>query len=81
MKSLDDRVCVAETLCKQTLANSSQTGQTRSSGALHINPEAVNKCVNDVIFLAKALSTDESLYFEAVSYIYGGAKQVAIDIN
>ena len=93
MRMLEQKVAAAESLCKQTLLNStqpvpappprpgqngSQTGSTGgSSGGLTrsaslsstrgVNPAAVERCVQDVVRLARDLNTDESRYFRAVS--------------
>ena len=87
MRTLEQKVAAAETLCKQTLLKSAQpvpappprpgqNGQTGSTGSLGrsslsstrgVNPAAVERCVQDVVRLAKDLSTDESRYFRAVS--------------
>ena len=98
MRTLEQKVAAAETLCKQTLLNFSQpvpsppprpgsqnTGQVSStsggggssSGGLArsvslsstrgVNPAAIERCVQDVVRLARDFSTDESRYFRAVS--------------
>ena len=96
MRTLEQKVAGAETLCKQTLLNFSQpvpsppprpggqnagqTGSTSgggSSGGLArsasllstrgVNPAAVERCVQDVVRMARDFSTDESRYFRAVS--------------
>lgn len=73
MRLLEERVKTAENLCQQTLLNC-QTAESASDDTapqalpvVHINPEAVSKCANDVVMLARALITDESRYFLAVS--------------
>ena len=58
----------AEDLCKQTLRNS-RAGHTGPSSTIHVNPDAVQKCVGDVINLARSLTNDESRYSKAVSCI------------
>ena len=35
-----------------------------------VNPEAVERCVADVVKIAKDLESDESRYFRAVSYAW-----------
>lgn len=85
MRMIEQKVAAAETLCKQTLLNSTrpvpspppragQSGQTGSAAAAKpdgsargVNPTAVERCVQDVVRLAKDLSTDQSRYFRAVS--------------
>ena len=92
MRTLEQKVAAAETLCKQTLLSSTQPvpappprpgqkgGQTSSTGSggglvrsaslsstRGVNPTAVERCVQDVVRLARDLNTDESRYFRAVS--------------
>ena len=88
MRTLEQKVAAAETLCRQTLLNSAQPvptppprpgqngGQTGSSGGAArsslsssrgVNPSVVERCVQDVVRLARDLNTDESRYFRAVS--------------
>ena len=70
MKALQMKVVAAENLCKRTLVNSMQptgTGQVSSASSSNINPAAVEKCVQDMVMIAKELNTDESRYFKAVS--------------
>ena len=79
MTLMEQRVQAAEHLCQQTLANCQGTvsvangssggsgGVVGSAGAVRINSEAVEKCVGNVVKLAKAVITDDSRYFLAVS--------------
>ena len=64
LRSLDDRVQAAETLCRETLGLAGQSGRGNKS---LVNPEAVKKCVDNVVILSRAMTTDESRYFRAVS--------------
>ena len=84
MKMFEQKVAAAESLCKQTLLNSTRpvpappprSGQTgpmsspapaKSNESFRgVNPAAVERCVQDVVRLAKDMSTDESRYFRAV---------------
>lgn len=67
---MEQRVQAVELLCQQTLANcqsgvAGRDGET--GGAVRINSEAVQKCVGNVVKLAKAMVTDDSRFFLAVS--------------
>jgi len=64
MADLETRVVACETLCRQTLESNGSTHSVR------VNPEAVERCVNNVVRLSRTLTTDESRYFQAVSHLY-----------
>lgn len=76
MKNLEVKVKNAEELCRRTL-DQSRPGLAAPPGVKNVtgsptpswkvNPDAVEKCVYDVVRIAKELSTDESRYFKAVS--------------
>ncbi len=69
MKDLELKVLACENLCKQTMLGGAAGGNPSGSPApsWRVNPEAVDRCVQDVVRLARNLSTDESRYFRAVS--------------
>ena len=62
MRLLDERVKAAELLCQQTLQ-----GAEDVSATVHINPDAVDKCITNMVTLARKLVTEESRYVMAVS--------------
>lgn len=77
MRLLNDRVKAAELLCQKTVSTCQDAASEEASVAVggasvgaqrvHINPEAVDQCVTNVVNLAKALVTEESRYVVAVS--------------
>ena len=67
MKELELKVVACENLCKQTMAGATGGGTGSPAPSWRLNPEAVERCVQNVIRLAKDLSTDESRFFKAVS--------------
>lgn len=78
MGRLDDRVKAAELLCQQTLEScripeaaregvDTAAAVTDDPSMNRVNPDAVDKCVTDVVRLARTMNTDESAYFLAVS--------------
>lgn len=71
MRELELKVEACETLCQQTMRGG-LSGENPGGSPVpswRVNPEAVEKCVADVVRLARNLSTDESRYFRAVSVI------------
>ncbi len=68
MKELELKVVACENLCKQTMLGGAGGNPSGSPApSWRVNPEAIERCVQDVVRLARNLSTDESRYFRAVS--------------
>jgi hypothetical protein len=60
MDSMETKIRAARTLCEQTMQGSQ--GGVRQ---WRVNSEAVERCVEDVVKIARELNSDESRYFQA----------------
>lgn len=60
MRNLEAKIAAAERLCQQTLEGSGSSTQLWK-----VNPLLVERCVQDVVRIARELNSDESRYFSA----------------